>query len=529
MRYYIFRNYTLEIFFKVLDAKFSGYEDISFIDKTVDSYIWFYCIPYKTQTDIVVNEILNYSNLLDLVISRIDDSKLIIIFTMVSLFKIVYQTSDTRIENAIFEYNRKINDLAKKKSNIKMIDINAFYYNYSNEQLIDWKYYYLSKIPINPKLAPDFSYWLLRQLEIIDLKRKKCIVLDLDNTLWSGVLGEDGIDGIRMGEDYPGNVFRFFQSYLLELERMGVILTICSKNNEADVLSVWEKHPDMLLHKEHFVAYRINWNNKAENIKDIAKELNIGLDSMVFIDDNPAELELIKQTLPEISIPDFPDHPYLFPLFIKKLTDDYFSVYKLTQDDFVKTRQYKENAEREQYKEQFLDMDGYLRSLEIELTIEKLDNFNITRLAQMTQKTNQFNLTTHRYTESDIQAFAERGALVYGLRVKDRFGDNGLTGLIIVEIDGLSANIDTFLLSCRILGKGIEDAFIAHIFKKLKDLKIEYVTASLIKTKKNEQVEYFYEKVGFKVSANFGDRKDYVLTLDDINISLQDIYKMEER
>jgi FkbH-like protein len=527
MKYFVFRNSTIEPFFKGFDTLFSGYEDVSFIDVTADVYIWFYFMPYKLNNDIIAEEITHYSDLLNMVYSNINKDKTFVIFTMAQLYELNYVTSNMVLENAVISYNKKIYAMAEY-SNVKIIDIRKFYQGFSAEQLVDWKYYFLSQMPINPKLVPQFIKWFSRQLEVLAMERKKCIVLDLDNTLWSGILGEDGADGIKMGEDYPGNVYRFFQSYLLELSRMGIILAVCSKNNETDVFAVLENHPDMLLKKDNFSAYRINWNNKADNIKEIAIELNIGLDSMVFVDDNPAERELIKQALPEVYVPDFPEHPYLYPVFIKQLTDDYFNVYTLTQEDLVKTQQYKENTERAQYKSQFTDMNAYLRSLEIKLTIEKLNEFNKARFAQMTQKTNQFNLTTQRYTETEIQSFADNGGLVYGLRVRDKFGDNGLTGLIIILIEKQTANIDTLLLSCRILGKEIEYTFVKFILMKLKETGIQRVRSSYIKTAKNEQVEKFYDKLGFTVKRSSPDSTDYELIFDNNDFSLPDIYTVED-
>jgi len=527
MKYFIFRNYTIEPFFKGFEARFSGYEDVSFIDETADTYIWFYFVPYKLNNNIITGEIAHYGDLLNMVYSNINKDKTFIVFTMAPLFVLNYVTSNTVLENAIIAYNQKIYAIAEH-TNVKIININEFYNNFSAEQLIDWKYYFLSQMPINPKLVPQFITWFSRQLDLLAMKRKKCIVLDLDNTLWFGILGEDGANGIKMGEDYPGNVYRFFQAYLLELNRMGVILAICSKNNESDVFTVWENHPDMLIKKENFSAYRINWNNKADNIKEISLELNIGLDSMVFIDDNPTERELIKQMFPEVCVPDFPLHPYLYPIFIKQLTDNYFSAYTLTQEDFVKTQQYKENTERAQYKSQFANMDTYLQSLEIKLTIEKLNEFNKVRFAQMTQKTNQFNLTTRRYTETEIQSIADNGGLVYGLRVKDKFGDNGLTGLMIILVEKQTACIDTLLLSCRILGKKIEYVFVKYILIKLKEIGIQQVRALYVKTEKNEQVKNFYDDIGFIAKKNLPDSTNYELILQKKELSLPDIYTVED-
>ena len=527
MKYFIFRNYTIEPFFKGLDVRFSGYEDVSFIDTTADVYIWFYLIPYKLNNDVILSEIKHYFDLLDMVYSKIKIDKNIIIFTMTTLYKVNYVTSDKVIDNAVVEYNQKIQAMSKN-GNVKIVDIKDFCNAFTEEQLIDWKYYFISQMPINPKLASEFIKWFLRQIDILALKRKKCIVLDLDNTLWAGILGEDGINGIKIGEDFPGNAYQFFQNYLIELSRIGIILAICSKNNEADVLAVWESHPDMVLKKDNFAAYRINWDNKADNIKEIALELNIGLDAIVFIDDNPAERELIKKMLPEVIVPEFPKQPYLYPIFIKQLTDDYFSTYTLTQEDLTKTQQYKESTERTHYKKQFVDMDTYLRSLEIKLTIEKLNELNKARFAQMTQKTNQFNLTTQRYTDTEIQSFANNGSLVYGLRVKDKFGDYGLSGMMMIIIDKKEAYIDTLLLSCRILGKKIEYVFTNYILIKLKKLGLMHINAAFIKTSKNMQVEKFYDSIGFVIKSSSSERTDYELFLENKTISLSDIYALED-
>ena len=341
------------------------------------------------------------------------------------------------------------------------------------------------------------------------------------------MLGEDGIEGIQLGEDYPGCCYRFFQEYLLELGRNGIILTVCSKNNEVDVLSAWNDHPEMVLRKEHFVAWRINWKNKADNIKEIATELNIGLDSIVFVDDNPTERELVKQLLPTVSVPDFPGNPYLFSPFSCFLTRNYFRAYRLTEEDTTKVKQYKDNVERVRSRGQFVDFESYLKSLEIELSIELMDEFNIVRMAQMTQKTNQFNLTTRRYTETDIREFVTNGGRVWGLRVKDRFGDNGLTGLMIVTINQGEAMIDSLLLSCRILGKNIEDIFVRYTLSLLKLEGIRTIHAMYIPTVKNGQVKDFYDKIGLRLVENKEGTCYYSGDLSELNLSLSKIYKLK--
>jgi len=554
MKYFIFRNYTIEPFFRDFDAEFSGYEDISLVPDA-ERYIWWYFAPYKVDNETVASEIENYGNLLEFTLNNIEATKLVLVFTMQPIFCLNYQTKENAVNKAIINYNKKIRDLSEIHKNLKIIDFAAVIAGLTRNPLtigggcgfgsadltirrndvpmVDWKYYFLSQIPLNPKLAADFSQWFSRQIETVELKRKKCIVLDLDNTLWGGILGEDGAEGVKIGETYPGNCFLFFQEYLRELSQNGIILTVCSKNNEQDVIDLWHSNPYLKIRGEQLSAYRINWQNKADNIREIAAELNIGLDSMVFIDDNPTERELIKQLLPQVEVPDFPEKPYLFPDFCKMLTDKYFSIYEITKEDSEKTQQYKENAQRKQLESKFANFDDYLRSLEIVLTIETMNEMNITRFAQMTQKTNQFNLTTKRYTETDLKNLVAGGARIFGLRVKDRFGDNGLTGLCITSPPTPLQNergvvIDTFLLSCRILGKGIENAFLQYVLMKLKEEGVKTVSAKYIKTLKNSQVADFYERNGFTLENSDEEVNNYLLPLQDGNIQISDIYTIKE-
>lgn len=528
MKYFIFRNHTVEPFFDSEEASFSGYEDISVIEDA-DIYIWFYLPSYKSDENTLSEEIDSYSDLLKMTISRIGKDKMILIFSMQSIYKINFRTSSHLINESIYRYNKNIYQLVSEYNNIKILDISDFYNRTDISKAIDWRFYYISQMPLSPKLALQFKQWFMNQIEAIELKRKKCIVLDLDNTLWGGILGEDGINGINLGEAYPGNAFQDFQKFLLNLSKNGIILTICSKNNESDVLEVWESNPNMILKKEHFATYRINWNNKADNIREIAEELNIGLDSMVFVDDNPTERELVKQMLPMVEVPDFPKHPYLYPEFAQNLVDNYFRIYALTNEDLSKTRQYKENAERAQFKQSFTNYQDYLKSLEMELTIERLSDFNIARFAQMTQKTNQFNLTTKRYTETDLKVKEAGGSLLYGLRVKDKFGDNGLTGLIIIDIEGQNAGIDSLLLSCRILGKEIEFEFVNYVISILKNKGINTLSAHYSKTNKNSQVSDFYDKLGFQPDKEPTEaEKKYNLDLNNFQYEKSHTYKIEE-
>lgn len=520
MHYYIYRNHTVEPFFKAGEATFSGYEDISEPLQSEEVCIWFYLPNYKENSRIVAQEIEHYFKLFELVFKKIPQTQQVYAFTMYNLFSPRYLMSDFSLDRAIDCYNAQLIDFSQAHSNLKLINISDFFKDYSSGELLNWKYYYMTQAPFNPLLAKPFQAWFTKQTDAIQMKRKKCLVLDLDNTLWGGVLGEDGVNGIQLGEAYPGVCYLDFQRYILELSRNGVMLAACSKNNEQDVLEAWGENPYMVLNRDSFVAYRINWENKVENIESLANELNIGLDSMVFVDDNPTERALVKQFLPMVEAPDFPIHPYDLPVFAKQLIDTYFKAYSLTSEDMNKTLQYKENALRANYGMHFADVDEYLKSLAIELHMELLSESNVARLAQMTQKTNQFNLTTFRYSESDLVQIVQKGGVAYGMRVKDKFGDYGLTGLMIISgLYSENPEIDTLLLSCRILGKRIENEFVNYVLSELKKQGVRVLYAQYIKSQKNAQVSEFYDKLCFEPIRVDGENKRYEVNLLNIDTS----------
>ena len=521
MARFVFRNNTIERFFGS-EYAFSGYDDVSNIPQEADGYIWWYQVPIKFEQNVLADEIRGYAQKLNYVLSQIDEKKSFVAFTMDILYAVPFTDDDYQLQAAVAEYNNALYVAEAGHKNVKVIDITEFTRKFNTSELFDWKFYFISQMGMNPKLSKDFKAWWDKKQNSISLKRKKCLVLDLDNTLWGGVLGEEGIDGIKIGGDYPGKAFLYWQEALLDLSKSGVILTVCSKNNEQDVLDAWDKNPFNVLKKEHFVAYRINWTDKATNIKELASELNIGLDSFVFVDDNPTERDLIKQMLPMVEVPEFPTQPYGLMSFFKQLVEDYFKVYSVTDEDKKKTEQYKQNAARAQAQASFTDFDSFLESLDIQITIEAANEFNIQRIAQMTQKTNQFNLTTQRYTDADVRGFVDSGWKVWCISVADKFGDNGITGAIMVTPEG---TIDTFLLSCRILGKGIENAFVKKILSLLANAGFETISAKYLPTAKNAQVKNFWEKVGFTCTEESEDgSKNYSLVIKDAEMEVRNFY-----
>lgn len=493
MKYFVFRNNTIERFFPE-DYSFSGYDDISTVPADADAYVWFYQAPLGYDTAVLAAEIDGMGEKLAFVLGRADAGKTFIALTMDSIYDVPFTEDDHSLQEAVCRYNMALFDLERQHPNLKVIDITGFTRRYPATVLIDWKFWYMGQVGINPRLAADFSSWWESKLSSIAMKRRKCIVLDLDGTLWGGILGEDGPEGIKTGGVYPGNAYQFFQKALLELSRHGVILTVCSKNNEQDVMELWETNPFIVLNKEHFAAWRINWNDKAANIRELAEELNIGLDSMVFVDDSAAERELVRQSLPMVAVPDFPASPYELPLFFRRMVEEHFKTYSVTDEDRNKTGQYRARAARSRALNSFSDFDSYLKSLDVRIVVDEADDFNIPRIAQLTMKTNQFNLTARRYSDSDVRRFVAGGWKVWCVSVADKFGDDGISGCAMVTPEG---EIDTFLLSCRVLGKGVETAFASKLLGLLHDSGLTQVRASYVPTAKNLQVKDFYEKLGF--------------------------------
>ncbi|MBO4918264.1 MAG: HAD-IIIC family phosphatase [Bacteroidales bacterium] len=523
MNYFIFRNNTIERFFPK-GYIFSGYDDISVIPDTADGYVWFFQLPVRINERTLCEEIRGYSEKLNLVLDQVASFKPMFLLTM-DEFPSIPITSGVALKESISGYNISLFEAQKAHKNVYVLDIREFTHQYAENDLIDWKFWFISQMGLNPRLSKPFMDWFNRKLSQVSLKRKKCLVLDLDNTLWGGILGEDGINGIKLSGSYPGKAYHLFQETLKELCKNGIILTICSKNNEGEALDALDNNPFMILKKGDFSSWRINWKDKVTNIREIAEELNIGLDSMVFIDDNPSERELVRQVLPMVAVPEFPVQPYELPVFCKELVEQYFRVYSITVEDKNKNEQYRANALRTRSQRTFTDMESFLQSLNIHIRIETANEFNVPRIAQMTQKTNQFNLTTRRYSESDILSRLADGWEMYCMSVSDRFGDNGITGCILLN----GYEIDSFLLSCRILGKGIESAFLKTVLTGLRDRGIQSVTAEFIPTAKNAQVAEFYDNCGFTVIEKKEDgTKAYSLDLTTADLNVKPYYSVIE-
>jgi FkbH-like protein len=374
------------------------------------------------------------------------------------------------------------------------------------------KMWYMASMRIAEAALPELARYSMRYVKALKGLTRKCVVLDLDGTLWGGIVGEVGAEGVALGPTAPGIEYVDFQRALLGLTRRGILLAVCSKNNPEDALPVIRTHPHMVLREEQFAAMRINWRNKADNIREIAQELNIGLDSLVFVDDNPNERELIRQVLPEVLTVDLPKDPSLYRRTVEDMTD--FDLLALTKEDEMRVAQYQANAKRQAAKSTAVSLDEYLQSLEIQVAIDLAPREALNRVVQLFNKTNQFNLTTKRYQVEDVTRFMESEEYrLYDLHVADRFGDHGLVGTAVIRKQPEEWRIDSLLMSCRVMGLGIETAFLERIYSDAVRERVVRLIGEYVQTKKNQPVKEFYAQHGFSLLKDEDGRQEWKLNV----------------
>jgi FkbH-like protein len=381
---------------------------------------------------------------------------------------------------------------------LRLLDLDAVQRECGLSSSSDPRQWYLYRQPFAEPFLLETGILLARMVAATRKPPKKCIVLDCDNTLWGGVIGEDGMAGIQLGDEFPGTAYRDFQRLLLYLRQRGVLLALASKNNEADVWEVFDKHSGMLLKREHISAWQINWNPKSDNIPQIAKALNIGLDSLVFIDDNPMEIDYMRSAVPEVHSVLLPEEPADILSHIRQLT--LFDRLEITREDSQRADMMQAERQRETLGKN-LTKEDFLRSLELRIDFFRAAEEDLERITQLINKTNQFNLTTIRRSLDEVRSMAGLPKYrIYGLRVSDKFGDYGLTGAVIAEIsdDRAQWTIDTLLLSCRVLGRGVETALLAELATQAKDQGARELIASFIPSAKNAIALSFLPDHGFQ-------------------------------
>lgn len=434
-------------------------------------------------------------------------------------FKRFYQSLNTGLEES-FLNNKQV----------FIFDLNEVASNYGKDNYMNYPMYYRGSILFNEPFLPRVSYQLMGYIIALKSKNRKCIVLDLDNTLWGGIIGEDELEGIKLNVNYPGNEFVDFQRSILSLNSKGVILAIDSKNNLEDALEVFQEHPHMLIKENHLAAYRINWNDKVQSLIELANEINIGLDSIVFIDDNPVERARVQTSLPEVLVIEMPSSPALFRKTLEKLND--FNTLSLTKEDLHRGEMYYAKRKRQDLEQQIQSVEEFIKSLEIIAKIKYTDEFVLPRVASLLNRTNQFNLTTKRYTETEVQQMHAnpKKFLIYTLQVQDKFGDEGIVGIAIVIRDSTDNWVlDSFLLSCRVIGRKIETAFLYKIIKDAKYHEVKKIKAIFIPTKKNSLVSDFYSIHGFQLVKERDDGETHwVLHLSDFKVDYPEYIQVVE-
>lgn len=405
-------------------------------------------------------------------------------------------TGDALVKEKVL--NASLYTYATTQPRVQILALSRLVNLHGYNTLFDDKYWYLGRMKFSHTAYSLLAHEILNLSRAIEGKTSKVLVLDLDNTLWGGVLGEEGWQHITLSNEGKGLIYKEFQHQIALLKQTGVILSLCSKNNEAEVREAFKKHPDCILKWDDFVAPRVNWLPKDQNLLSICRELNVGIDSLVFIDDNQIERELVRTSLPEVQVPEFPANTTkLSQWFIEEVVYPCFPRIHFTKEDAYKTQQYHRNKEREEVRSQF-SYDDFIQQLKIEVDIQEAKPDTLNRIAQLTQKTNQFNLSLKRYTEAEIATmYTSRDWKLYTCSYRDKFGDEGIIGSVLVLLKQDTAHIDNFLLSCRALGRKVEFSILEQIKSALKELGIQRITASYYPGEKNIPAKRFYSDCGF--------------------------------
>ncbi len=364
--------------------------------------------------------------------------------------------------------------------------------------------WYKAKLPASLDATPLYADTICRVLGSARGKARKCLVLDLDNTLWGGVIGDDGVDGIALGQNsVVGEAHVALQRFLLDMRRRGVILAVCSKNNDATARIPFREHPEMVLKEDHIAVFIANWSDKANNLREIAATLNIGTDSLVFLDDNPVERAQVRLVLPEVAVPELTDDPADYIGLLANA--GYFEAVGLSAEDLKRADFYQANAERVSL-QKVGNLEEYLQSLQMVASVSPFNAVGRVRIAQLINKSNQFNLTTRRYSENEVEA-VENDPAKFSLQVRlaDRFGDNGMISVVIFDIESEEWSCDTWLMSCRVLGRRVEELVLATVAQAAKKAGAKRLTGTYLPTKKNSLVAEHFAKLGFSKTSDLAD------------------------
>ena len=412
----------------------------------------------------------------------------------------IYGNFGLKYEDSFIYQQRRLNFLLMQESaaraSVSLINLSTIKSELGNA-FRDDKMYFAARMPFSMEALPRIAASVMNTVDSALGRIRKCVVLDLDNTLWGGVIGDDGLSGIEVGELGTGRAFHEFQTWLKELKNRGIILAVCSKNNEDTAKEPFEKHPEMVLKLDDIACFIANWDDKATNIRKIQSILNIGMDSLVFIDDNRFERELVRSMIPEITVPDMPEDPSSYVPYLKSL--GLFETTGISAEDAGRTEKYRAEAERVKSMDSFSDYSEYLKSLEMKAVAAPFDEFHFPRIAELSQRSNQFNLRTVRYQTGDIEKMSSDDSYItLYFTLKDRFGDHGLISAVIMKKLEDRVFVDTWFMSCRVLKRTMEEYIINSMVKAAADAGYDLIEAEYIPTAKNKMVADIYPKMGFK-------------------------------
>ena len=390
-------------------------------------------------------------------------------------------------------------------SYIHIFDIESLAAHHGVANWFDTRFWHHAKQPVSFDCVVPLVRGLSAIVAAIYGKTAKCLVLDLDNTLWGGVVGDDGVEGLKIGEgDAVGEAFKAFQDYLSQLKDRGMLLAVSSKNEPENAKAPFENHPDMVLKLDDIASFKASWEPKPQALEEIARDLNIGLESLVFVDDNPAERDLMRQTLPQVRVVELTTDPSDYPMLLDRT--GWLEMARFTAEDSAKTEQYRQNAKREGMEAAHVDYDSFLASLDQKAVVKAFDPQNLDRITQLINKTNQFNLTTRRMTRSEVEDLLSReDTATTCVRLADRFGDSGLISVMICRRDGDTMQVDLWAMSCRVFKRGVEHLMANHLFATASQMGVKSVRGIYLPTEKNKIVSELYSELGFDCESRDAD------------------------
>jgi FkbH-like protein len=448
----------------------------------------------------VSDTVERFKGLWDLLAER--TKALVVQSNFVVPYERIFGNFDHKVEgslhDAVATINRRLSEESRAYPNVFLNDVDYLASWVGRRSWFDEKLWALAKSPCALDHLPLLAKNILDVVLASQGTVAKCIVVDLDNTMWGGIIGDDGVDGIRVGHHGDGEAFVAFQEYLFELSKRGLILAVCSKNNHETALLPFRQRHEMVLREEHFVMFVANWNNKADNITLIKETLNIGYDAMVFLDDNPFERNLVREMLPDVIVPELPEDPADYVKAISEL--NLFETNAVSALDEQRTAMYRQAAEREMSKAKFTDVADYLRSLEMVVDLRRFEPENLARIAQLAQRSNQFNLATRRYSQADCEAFMKDTETYVPLSISlaDKFGDYGIISVVVSKVAGTRLHIDELFMSCRVLQRGVEEYVMNWLVQLARQRGITEIAGIYRPTAKNSMVKEFYARFGFE-------------------------------